>query len=75
MTDLEVNTLDESVFTYLKEKTDPLNTIAVLGIALIMVYTAASSGAIDIETFTEDFKQGLIHSWKTKSQQGSGTMQ
>ena len=75
MTDLEINSLAEGVFAYLKEKTEPLDTIAVLGVAAIMVFAAVAKPAYPVETFAEDFKQGLIHSWKSRSQQGSETMQ
>ena len=75
MTDLEIDALAEGVFTYLKENIDSLDTTAVLGVAAIMVFAAVAKPNYSIETFAEDFKQGLIHSWKTKPQQESGTMQ
>ena len=76
MNQLETHAAAEGLFTYLKDNyPSPLDGIAVLGLTLLMIFDTSTDGTITIARFAEDFKQSLLASYKTKSDQGSGLVQ
>lgn len=76
MKSLEINALAEGVFKYLKEQSEnPLDTIAILGTALLMVFDQGTDGAISIERFAKDFHDGMLASYRAKSDKGPESLQ
>lgn len=77
MNDLECSAIGTGLLKFLSEKTEhPLDAVAILGMALLMVYDlAADKSAMTIDQFAQDFKSGLIETYKTKYDQGTGRVQ
>jgi hypothetical protein len=76
LTDLEINAIAEGIYMHLTKETEsPLDGISILGVALLLIYQHSSDGKISMEKFSTDFANGLLASWKARSEQGSETIQ
>lgn len=76
MNTLELNSHAEGLFKYLSEKASPLDSIAILGMALLKVYDAGTNHeALPIAQFAEDIRASLVESYAARSAQGSERMQ
>lgn len=75
MNDLEMNAIADGVFKYLIEKTEsPVDGIAILGMALLMIFDNASKD-VTITKFAKDFHDGMLATHAARSAQGPGTLQ
>ena len=76
MNDLEINSLADGIFAYIKEQSsNPLDGITIIGFVLLQIYDRGTDGTMPIEGFAEDFKQSLIKSYQANSNEGSGSIQ
>ena len=75
--DLALNALAEGILTYIRAQTaDPREGIAVLGLALCLLYdNAADPEAISFPKFAKDFHDSLIATHKDVSHAGPGRVQ
>lgn len=75
MSDLELNALAEGIFKYLLEKSEtPLDGIAILGMALCMIYDNAG-GSEPFPAFAKAFHDSLIETQRNKSAPGTESIQ
>ena len=75
MNDLEMNAIADDLFKYLIEKTEsPIDGIAILGMALLMIFDNASKD-VTLAKFADDFKASMIASHTARTAQGPGTIQ
>jgi len=76
MNELEIDAISEGLLKYLSTQTEnPLDAISILGITLLKIFDRATDGTLTIARFAEDFKQSLLASYTTRSDQGSGMVQ
>jgi hypothetical protein len=77
MNTLELNAQAEGILTYLKaHTTDPREGLAILGVALCMIYdTCVDHSTCPFTKFAKDFHDSLIATEGDKSMTGPGTLQ
>lgn len=74
---LELNAHAKGILTYLQAKsTDPREGLAILGIAICMIYDSCSTPeSRGFDKFVEDFHKSLLDTYKDVSQEGPGSLQ
>jgi hypothetical protein len=73
---LELDAHAEGLFKYLSDFATPLDSIAILGVALLKVYDAGTNHeALPIAQFAEDIRASLVESYTQRSSQGPETRQ
>jgi hypothetical protein len=77
MNDLALNALAEGILTYVKSQiSDPREGIAVLGLALCLLYdNAVDPNAISFAKFAKDFHDSLIATHKDATNTGPRLVQ